>query len=358
VDNCIKKDNAVTYSKGIAIMLMVLGHACYSTYVPVWVNMFHVPAFYFLSGFCFDEKYLSDFKTFAVRKFQGIYWPFVKWTLIFILLHNLFFRIGVYNDVYGFNGVTSELYTVTDILKSSINVLFKLSDIERLLGGYWFLPCLFVGMFLFYLIVKVYSIWNNEIVFIMGGSIMLIISVVCNRYEISKAFLNYRVFEACVFILMGYLYKRTGIKLHRSKWFWIVSLIIVTLGSFFWQGSAANVSWQRQIPFMITAICGSISLYGICQKIDDLNIKRMSSFLHFVGNNTLTILTWHFSFFALVSFLIVNIYGLNFLRIGEFPVIVEYSNQGWMLVYFLFGIAGSLSLAYCNKCIKSKWLKL
>ena len=58
------------------------------------------------------------------------------------------------------------------------------------------------------------------------------------------------------------------------------------------------------------------SSHGICTKA-----------LDFIGKNTLTILTWHFLAFKLVSLSIIGIYDLPIERLAEFPVIKEYSQQ-------------------------------
>lgn len=322
--------------------------------------MFDIPCFFFMSGYCFKKKYLSDFKTFALNKLKGIYWPFVKWTLVFILLHNLLYHLGVYNAEYGFRGVGSVTYSLTDIIQNAKNAVLGLSCSERLLGGYWFLPCLLIGSFIFYAIVKFSDLFKERKTLIMcTGGILLIISVLFNKCGLSKWAINYRVLESGVFILSGYMYKVSNMCLHKKIWFLPVSLILVTLGTFFWQGAAAGVVWQNQIPFTITGVCGSIATLGLCQLIDRNDYcRRIKSCLHFIGENTLTVLTWHFSFFLIVSFLITRIYELPVLRIGEFPVIVEYSNMGWCITYFVVAMAGSLLFAYCNKYIKSKWLKI
>lgn len=177
-------------------------------------------------------------------------------------------------------------------------------------------------------------------------------------YALSKWVINYRVLEAGVFILSGYMYKASNMSFHKEIWFLIASFAFVTLGTFFWQGAVAGVVWQNQIPFMITGLCGCIATLGLCQRIEQVNCERIKFCLHFIGENTLTVLTWHFPFFVVISFLITKIYGLPVLRIGEFPVIVEYSNQGWCIAYFIVAMSGSLLFAYCNRFIKSKWLKL
>lgn len=70
-----------------------------------------------------------------------------------------------------------------------------------------------------------------------------------------------------------------------------------------------------------------------------------------IGNNTLPILTWHMLCFKIVSILIINFYGLPMARLAEFPVIEEYSKQGWFLLYFLVGVLVPLWMS------KSKFLK-
>ena len=85
------KDNSVSIAKGIAIILMVLAHTRFSEYGNYWINMFHMPLFFFFAGYCFKDKYLEIPSDFVIKRFKGLYKPFVKWGLIFLVLHNLFF---------------------------------------------------------------------------------------------------------------------------------------------------------------------------------------------------------------------------------------------------------------------------
>ena len=45
------KDNSVSIAKGIAIILMVLAHTRFSEYGNYWINMFHMPLFFFFAGY-------------------------------------------------------------------------------------------------------------------------------------------------------------------------------------------------------------------------------------------------------------------------------------------------------------------
>lgn len=64
-----RKNLAVNYCKGLAIVLMVLLHSSRwieSSFIGHWICLFHMPLFFIMSGFCFKEKYLDDFKTFTI----------------------------------------------------------------------------------------------------------------------------------------------------------------------------------------------------------------------------------------------------------------------------------------------------
>lgn len=89
------RDRSVSVTKGVAIILMVLVHARFSHYGDTYVNMFHMPLFFFMSGYCFKEAYLNDFKNYAIKRIKGSYLPFIKWGLLFLLLHNVFYNINI-----------------------------------------------------------------------------------------------------------------------------------------------------------------------------------------------------------------------------------------------------------------------
>lgn len=52
------RDDKVTIAKGIGILLMVAAHAGIPDMISKFIVMFHMPLFFFMSGYCFKEKYL------------------------------------------------------------------------------------------------------------------------------------------------------------------------------------------------------------------------------------------------------------------------------------------------------------
>lgn len=79
MDSNIQYDNSVSFAKGIGILLMVLGHTYFSAYGYALIYMFHMPLFFFLSGYCFKQSHLDDFRSYARKRISKIYIPFVKW---------------------------------------------------------------------------------------------------------------------------------------------------------------------------------------------------------------------------------------------------------------------------------------
>lgn len=350
-----ERSRSVSYAKAIAILLMVLAHAQIFKYGQQWINMFHMPLFFMMSGYCFKEVYLSDTRSFLNKRFVGIYWPYVKWGLIFLLLHNLFFDINIYSDSYGYKGTTSELYSLRDFAHKGMAIIFALGDSEQLLGGYWFLRELFVGYIVFYVLVL---FTNRRLV---GGAFLLVINMVFLVLGSHNNIYGTQTILAALFIWVGYMVRQHNITFYKKDLFPFVGLMLVSVGTIYWQASCLSISIYTYIPFLISAVWGSLAVLSLCEAIDKCNKLSNNTilrFLNFIGNNTLTILTWHFLSFKLVSYCIIQIYGLPVKQLSEFPAIEEYARQGWWLAYFIVGVSLPLCLAHLNKFIKSKWLKL
>ena len=329
-------------------MLVVLGHACFETPVEWWVNFVHVPLFFFMAGYCFKEHYLSEPVTFVKKKVYRLYFPYVKWGLFFLLLHNVLYSLGIYNDSFGYNGVGSVPYSVSDIIVKSFRVLL-FHHSERLIGGYWFLPSLFTGSILFYI---TRTMLRTRI--FLGGGILLIISILLSVFDASYYLLSSRNFLAATFIYAGYLYKMSNCQIHKKTWFIVFSLLICSLGTIFWKSSMVSITILTIVPYFLTAICGSLAIFGLCCRISNVKKSKVANVLHFVGNNTLSVLTWHMTAFLMVSLLIVYFYNLDPKRLAEFPVIKEYAETYWGFIYFIVSILICAIIALVGRFFSSK----
>lgn len=343
-------DPSVSFAKGVGIMLMVLGHTFFSAYGYALIYMFHMPLFFFLSGYCFRKSHLGDFRNYAKKRINRIYIPFVKYGLIFLLLHNIFFHLNIYNDLYGFEGEVSQLYSVQVYLKKTFLIFFCLSGNEQLLGGYWFLHTMFFASFIFYGLLKLKMP-------IVGGLIALLLSVLLyfKGIPVINIYCGAKEFFAVSCMMAGYMYKSYSIDKFVDKYSAYVLLVcalLLILGSVYWRGEMLDMKWSLTIPYFISAIAGSIIVMKVSKYIADKS-RRFSNLISNIGNKTIEILTWHFLCFKIVSLVIIACYGLPIEHLAKFPIMRPYHVQGWWICYFVVGVAiPVLGTVYANKLIK------
>lgn len=200
--NFVERDTSIDVAKGIAIILMVLAHTMFSSYWDSWINMFHMPLFFFVAGYCFKEKYLKDFKSFAWNRVKKIYWPFIKYCILFLLLHNFFYRINLYNDIYGWKGIVTHLYDLKEIIRRSFYIISQMECIEQLLGGFWFLKSFFFASIISFFAIK----FSRRVVMV---GIFLIMTMLLSYFQIRLGFINIGARELLCrnFYISGWLYR-------------------------------------------------------------------------------------------------------------------------------------------------------
>lgn len=61
------RNNAVTKVKAIGIILMVLGHSLCPIYIRNFVDLFNMPLFFIMSGYCFKDEYVKNAKKYLIK---------------------------------------------------------------------------------------------------------------------------------------------------------------------------------------------------------------------------------------------------------------------------------------------------
>lgn len=347
-------NQSVTYLKAFGIIIMVIGHTMSAVpYFNQFIFMFHMPLFLFVSGYCFKPKYLNDTKTYLAKRVKGIYWPYLKWSLLFLLLHNFLIDINIYNFYYGFGNQVSYVYVADDYITRGLSIIFLMCNHEQLLGGYWFLNILFFGSILAFFSLKLFRKVEYSLLANMAVSILLTLAKLSFRYS----FLPLQTFYSSTFILAGIFFAKRQIPVF-PRWAAALSLLVTFVGSFFWPMGIGEFPYDIRciIPYFLTALLAIWGFYSLFTRLTERCI--LTRCLTFIGNNTLTILTWHFLMFKIISLLIIWIYGLDIELLSQFPVIIQCSQTGWWVYYALVSLLASCGLAYCNRFIKNSWLKL
>ena len=114
-----------------------------------------------------------------------------------------------------------------------------------------------------------------------------------------------------------------------NSWQIALALAMTLIGSFVWNMAMNQDSYsnKRFLPYIITATLATWAFYSLFERMKDSQ-GIYAKILDFVGKHTLTVLTWHFLAFKIVSLVIIDIYGLPMERLAEFPVIGEYAARG------------------------------
>ena len=298
-----ERDNSVTIAKALAIMLMVLQHSGCPLWLNHYVRIFIMPLFFFMSGYCFKTKYLNDGLTFFKKRINGVYIPIIKWSVVFVLMHNLFFQFNIYNEQYG---AITKFYDLSDICQKLIHNAVMMKDFEPLLGGYWFMNSLLWGSLLFYITLKLLRSALS------GGVFLMMLTFVIAFFQLKTPFfdISAREFMAAFFIMSGHGFAIYRVPENFSWWLPVVLGVVVGIGSWTMAASMLHFDYLYLIPYLICALCGIWMTFIVSKKLLPSNgyLKR---FLIYCGNHTLDILTWHFLSFKIVSLVIIVVYGLG-----------------------------------------------
>ena len=334
---------------------MVIAHAEAPARLCRFIFEFHMPLFFITAGYFFSLKYLNDEATFIKKRVKGLYLPFVKWSVVFLLLHNLMFKIGVLNETFGneMGGVTHP-YTWHQMQQNLWNIFTAMAGYDAFLcGAFWFFRGLFVASILYLIIYKVLDSsiksdkWKKAIPYL----ICIILLVLCGwkTYERLKVITlvqgGYRDMMGCFFFGCGFIFRQYAesyqalIKRYYAIfWSSILFGIVVFVFSYY---LTANMNWRSSyVQFLslpVPALLGFLMTYNVSLLLDkkDNWFKR---FLVYTGDHTLNIFIFHIVAYKTVSLLKIWYYGLDMQQIGCHMVIHDHSQED--LFWILYTIAG------------------
>lgn len=333
-------DSRISIIKAICIILMVVGHSGCPAELHAAIYLFHMPCFFFVSGFFFKDKYLDTPLTFVKRRFKGLWWPFVKFSLLFLALHNLFAAVYLYDSTYTWQFMAYKVLRICTLTGS-----------EQLLGGFWFLKeLLFASLFALGSMLFLRKIVRMNNCNLLKFDVLLTIVFLLAAYVLSVIPFKIPLIGSVTmlstsFYLAGYCFSKCSFSKLNSWLAGVCCLATIAGISFCFQGSMYSRSTDIFVYFVV-ALLGTYGIVNISGKIGGFMHKILDS----VGEKTLYILTFHFLSFKLVSLIKVLHYDLPWERLSSFPVIEEYNSVYWM-VYSLVGVVVPILIWECVKFI-------
>ena len=368
----MNRNTVISISKGIAIILMVIAHAEAPAWLCKFIFEFHMPLFFITAGYFFSLKYLNDEATFVKKRVKGLYLPFVKWSVVFLALHNLMFKIGILNETYGneMGGVTHP-YTWHNIQQNLWNIFTAMGGYDQFLcGAFWFFRGLFVASILYLIIYKVFDSsiksakWKKAIPYLI--CVVLLILCGWKTYEGLKVITlvqgGYRDMMGCFFFGCGFIFRQYAESYQAmiKRYYAIIwtSVVFGIIVYFFSKYLTANMNWRSSyVQFLslpLPALLGFLMTYNISMLLDkkDNWLKR---FLVYTGDHTLNIFIFHIVAYKVVSLLKIWYYGLDIQQIGCHMVIHDHSQEDlfWIL-YTIAGVGIPLGCTWLVERLKAK----
>ena len=329
----------ITIAKGVAIILMVVGHsgAPYALYK--FIYLFHMPLFFFVSGFCFKDKYLQDPKDFIIKKIKGIYVPYVKYALVFWILHNVFLYLHFYDETQSYSGSPMFMYSINDYVDELISILLKMHTNDIFLGGFWFLRELFLGSLIFYFLIK--CIRSKFVVLI----VLFFLSVLFRWKTVNLPLVNFFhiTFLSTLFMALGYSTRDFYSQIKKS-WTDIICIgLLAILGIFVYPADMFSVDCFNIQTYIFFAVAGILYTLFLSHKIAEESI--LLHFFSYVGERTMPILALHFISFKLVSYIYICIEHEPIKRLAEYPVVSNAGEWVW-IIYSIVGVFIPLGIDY------------
>jgi fucose 4-O-acetylase-like acetyltransferase len=370
-----QRNTIISIAKAIAIILMVIGHAESPDVLHRFLYEFHMPLFFAAAGYFFSVRYLDDEMTFIKKRFKGLYWPFVKWSVIFLVLHNLMFDIGILNEVYGNEqGGVTHPYTWRQIEQCFWNILTAMGGYDQFLNGaFWFFRGLLVASILYLIIYKGFDVLaaktrlkdkplTRTLWIPLAVCTLFLLLSGWKTYEGLKIITlvqgGYRELMGSFFFGCGFLFRQWQ---HKYQVKWWTTLLFAVIVWWFSQYLWANMNWrstfEQFLSLPLPAILGCLMVYNISTWLDKKEgiVKR---FLAFCGDNTLPIFIFHILSFKLVSLIKIWYYGLDPRQIGCHMVIHEHSKEDcfWIL-YTIAGVGIPLLFTWGYRRLRARWQK-
>lgn len=340
----LQQYNKISIAKGIGILLMVVGHPGCPSMMRDFIYMFHMPLFFLISGYCFKDKYLFDFKLFAKKRISGLYIPFVKYCLLFLLLHNVFYEVGLFNSEYG-TGIASIKYDLKTFAVHLVQIPF-LINYEQLISPLWFVAALFVGYFIFYSVKRL--VRNDFFVSV----ILVVLTMLLLPAAKSGHPIVFRSAYAALFLMGGvFLCRLSTFRAFSKWWFSILCLIMVGIGAKYFATEMPKVDYGTIIPFTICSVVGTIMVLNISDSLSQ-KCDIISRLLGFIGNHTMSILIWHFLCFKIVTLFILILRGDTLLKVAKFPTITDNTPNSYWIFYVVIGITVPLLIDLIIEKIK------
>lgn len=285
----------IDIARGIAIFLVCWGHRINPIMITKWIYSFHMPAFFFISGYV--TKYEGvRFGIFMKKRLYGLVIPYFALGAVYILLewiYSLFFHKGF-----------SILYWLSNLF------------IGQNIGSSWFIiSLLIVELFAFFLHRFDKRIRIVILLFIVAGGFVL------NYYIDEQLIWNIPAsMIGILFFESGYISKKYDIvdkATNKAHILYIVCIIAVAISAgSVWLNSDVNMWYTKYgniLLFLFGAYSGIFLLFAVSIMISKIKISLIKKPIIYYGKNTLPIIEFQiFPCYLILETMFYRLFGLQY----------------------------------------------
>jgi len=329
--------------KGLAIMGVVAGHLGFDT-LDVFVNYWHLPVFYFVSGYFFKEKTLNNGKEFFLSRFKRLLIPFFLLCLAAILCHNLFSSVGLIED---------ECFVGSDYLNEFKRLLLTFSTNEQMVGAIWFLPSLFFVSILGWLSAKVVTCFDSTN-YVVGGTVCCLLGIVGVVLDLPSPLCLWQNMVVTGIFFFGYVFSHYNWgKYFVPLYAMCVSAVILVVCLLMGVRAGCQADAINRITpwYPLVFVSGIVMIFSLSTLIKDSVVGKVVAI---VGDYSFAIMAFHFFGFKIVT-AVHRLFDDDVL-LNNFPT-SEVNLQYWWIAYIAVGVAFPVLLAKAYSDFKYKLFK-
>lgn len=270
----VVRDKRIDVLKAFGIYFVVLGHM--GGALSRWIYTFHMPLFFFATGYLRYGTKARRWKDFTVSKAKNLLIPYVCFWIICQLVRN-----G--QELYRYGCLA---YSVGDMFKGLLlggGYLSAASNCFQL----WYLQFMFIAILVFEAIVR----YCRPRLMSFIGIAMALVTIPFQRLLPGRPVFHINILPAAlVFMLIGYGFKHLLNTKDAAKKFFgnaIFGIVLIGAGAFVSWPYGTNVSEIRRLTYFVGASCSILGFYAFGRLFENIR------FVRYIGENTLYILGLH-----------------------------------------------------------------
>ena len=323
-----ERNREIDILKAVGIILMVFNHVGWGIYVHTYIQSFHMPLFFIVSGYLWKQRVASDlFK----KRLKSLLLPYGVFAVLYFIIAAVF-------NIAKNGGFQAAEATKAVLLFPTDNAHMPISP------ALWFLPCMFLTS-------VIYTALGHLNLVKKAVAIIAIAITGAIYSEVSDYMLPFCIeptAAALFFMLIGELIREKTITKYLSNSYFVVGLLILEAVLAFMNKSVDLRSARfNMVPlFFLNGVMGTLAYWGISRRIEmQKRIGWIRRELIIIGQHSISFLCTHQFFILVLKKCFVNLLERGTLFEAGMKAVI------WILTIFFCRVIA-------KSCKESKYIRM